>query len=354
MRYFIVHTTAKCFVEKYKSSISGGNFSYNLKNAGLFDITYSILPSNIYDYTEKLDIDGINIVYSNIRSKSKVSRILGCLVEQCKLFRIIKSNSSVWLYNICILNALLFLLLKLFKPTVKINVIVADFTPNEGINSLFLRLINKADGLITLSNSNLFHLNNHFILPGIVPIDESYHIVNSPIKRNFLLSGALNERIASTSMVMKAFQKLTNLELNITGRGIDADLITEFSNLSDNIKYHGVLSYEEFKTMLDDNVFVLSTRDPHYPENQCNFPSKVLEALLHNRIIISTIHYPQLEGLLYFEVPSDYDGFINAINEIAQLSDDKLLQYANQSEKVKKLFSPSAWQHCIKLIETNE
>ena len=66
MRYFITHTTPKQFIEKYKSSISGGNFSYNLKDADLFDITYSILPTNIFLIKEGYFFKFIVIIMKNI------------------------------------------------------------------------------------------------------------------------------------------------------------------------------------------------------------------------------------------------------------------------------------------------
>ena len=354
MRYFITHVTPKQFVEKYQSSISGGNFSYNLKDAGLFDVTYSILPTNIYRYAENLDIDDIHIVYSNIRSKYLFSRLIGCLVEQWSMYRIIKRNSTVWFYNITILNCLLFCLLKLFKRSVGIYVIEADFTPGSDLLTKFnLYLTNKSDGLITLSNSPLFTLKNLRVIPGIVPTNYSYTILESPLSRKFLLSGALNEWIASTSKVIKVFSALPQLQLEISGRASDSGRMLQCAKKLDNVKYYGVLGYDEFQDLLESCTFILSSRDPSYPENQCNFPSKVLEALLHNRIIISTIHYPQLDGIKYFVIPCDEKGMQQSIKEISLMNDDDLLDYANQGEKVKKMFGSAVWKKEIESLENN-
>lgn len=351
MRYFITHTTPRQYIEKYKSSIAGGNFSLNLKDAGLFDVTYSILPSNIYNYDEDKNIDDIRIVYSTIRSKSKASRLVGCLVEQWRMFRIVKSDSSVWLYNLCVLNFLLFILLKLFKRRTGVYIILADYTPGEGVNNFFLWLTNKADGLISLSNSTLFTVKNKKILPGIVPTDVRYPKIEKPVIRNFQLSGNLKERISSTTMVMEVFSEFPNIQLNISGREPEGTDILFFTEKCENINYYGVLPYEEFNAMLNNNSFVLSMRNPSFPENQCNFPSKVLEALLHNRIIISTIHYPQLDGVKYFVIPYGKDGMRNAFQEIAQKSDEELMKYANQGEYVKQMFSPEIWKRNMDELE---
>lgn len=354
MRYFIVHTSPKRYIEKYHTSISGGNFSYNLIESGIFDKIYSILPSNVSGYSDELEIDGFEIVYSKIRGKNFLSRILGCIIEQVKIFRRIGKGSSVWLYNICILNSVLYLLLRLFKPSVKIYTILADFTPGEKLNDRFLPLVNKSDGLITLSDSTLFTNTNRVVLPGIVPTDKVYSKISNPIKRNFLISGALREEISCISMLLEVFAEMPELELNISGRFPDHEKMKSYTDRYPNIKYHGVVSFDEFKELLDSNSFILSTRDPSFPENQCNFPSKILEALLHNRIIISTIHYVQLDGVNYFEVSSNKAEFKAAIRRIATMDDQTLLDYANQAELVKEMFSAKAWLDTINKLENKE
>lgn len=74
-----------------------------------------------------------------------------------------------------------------------------------------------------------------------------------------------------------------------------------------NIHYYGELSFNRYMDLLHKVSFLLSTRDPKEKGNQCNFPSKIIEGILHNRIIISTIKYKQLAGLKYFFVSSDED-----------------------------------------------
>lgn len=357
MRYFVIHTAPKSLIGKYNTSIAGGNFCINVLNTGIFDKTYSILPTNVYNYNDPLDIEGMEVVYSRVRSKSFITRVLGMFIEQVKLFFKIKRNSDVWLYNEEITTYLLHLLLLLFKPSVRVYILLADFTPGTRINNQMIKLINRAKGLITLSDSTLFKVKNKVIMPGLVPTDETYPFIPKPIKRNFLISGAIRERIASITLLMETFSKMPEYTLNISGKlnteaGIE-EKVKSYTSKYPNIIYHGVVSFADFKKLLDSNTFIFSTRDPSFPENQCNFPSKILEALLHNRVIISTIHYNQLEGIKYFEVPHDAEGFTNAIKNIVEMSDEELSEYCNQSELVMKSFSPEQWRNCVEKIEKN-
>lgn len=356
MRYFIIHTTPKSLIQKYNTSISGGNFTLNLVESRLFDKTYSLLPTNVYGYEDSLEMDGINIIYSKIRGVGKWSRGFASLLEQIRLFKKIKSHSSVWFYNLEVTSFLTYILLLCFKPRVRRYILLADFTPGQGINRILINLINKADGLITLSDSNLFTVRNKIIMPGFVPTDVDYPMINKPFTRNFLISGAIRERIASISILMESFSRHPNFTLNISGKlntekGI-GEKVNNYTSKFKNIHYYGVLSFDAFKELLNKNTFVLSTRDPSYPENQCNFPSKILEALLHNRIVISTIHYNQLKDIKYFKVPSDQEGFEKALVEIMNMTDDELAEYANQSSRVKNLFSAQKWSEIIQKIES--
>ena len=144
------------------------------------------------------------------------------------------------------------------------------------------------------------------------------------------------------------------LILNFISRAfptIDADL-NELTKDHQNITYHGQLAVNEYLKLLDEVTFQLSTRDPLHPDNMCNFPSKIIEALLHNRIVVSTIRYPQLGNVRCLDI--DADNMIDGLREIAKLSDLDLLRYANQSDIVKKQFSPLVWFETMTIIENNE
>lgn len=349
-RIFITHIAPKDRILEYKVSSAACNFSYNLIGGGIFDKTYSILPAYVTGKKEFTNDEGVEYVYSPLR-KNSILRRIAPIIENFRIFRKIKKESSVWLYNMSLLNVWLVLLLRWFKPSVKVNVIVLDFTPGEKHNDYFLKQINKCHGRILLANSPLFNKENSVVLPGVTPENGNDYPKVTEIKKEFLISGVLGENIAMISMLLEAFSKMPHLTLHITGVIDNDSKIKEYANKYPNIKYHGCVPYNEYLDILHSTPFQLSTRNPEFPENQCNFPSKIIEALLHNRIIVSTLHYEQLNGVKYFEVPANTNGFIKAIEHIAEFDKNDLLPYTNQSKAVQKKFNTTVWANTIYDIE---
>lgn len=334
----------------YKVSSAACNFSYNLISGGMFDKVYSILPSTVSGKKSFENSEGVEYIYSSLRNKDYLCK-LALIVENFTLFCKIKDGSSVWLYNLAKINIWLVILLRWFKPSVKINVIVLDFTPGTRRSKFFLKYINKCNGRILLANSSLFNKENSVILPGVTPSKDIDYPEIRELNKGFLISGALGENIAMMSMLLEAFSKMPSLTLHITGVTDDDSKIKEYSSIYKNIIYHGCVAYEDYLEILHKTPFLLSTRNPEFPENQCNFPSKIIEALLHNRIVISTLHYEQLDGIKYFEVPANLEGFIETLMNIAQMDREVLICYANQSNLVKELFNTDVWNKTIHKIE---
>ena len=139
--------------------------------------------------------------------------------------------------------------------------------------------------------------------------------------------------------------------LHVTGMIENDAWIKDYADKYPNIRYHGCVPYDEYLEILHSTPFLLSTRNPAFPENQCNFPSKIIEALLHNRIVVSTLHYDQLGGIRYLEVPSEETAFIDAIKQIVQKPGNELLFYANQSGEVKRMFSVEVWNRVMSELE---
>jgi len=154
-------------------------------------------------------------------------------------------------------------------------------------------------------------------------------------------------------MVLEAFSRMPELTLHITGF-LDDETVVERYKSCPNIHYHGKLDYEDYLMVFHQASFQLSTRDPNCAENQCNFPSKVMEALLHNRIVISTIDYPQLKGVSYIKIPSDVEGLQKSIRDIVEMPQEKLMVYANLSEVVRSNFCAAVWNNTMNQIEKNE
>lgn len=354
MRYFVTFVLPDEAVAKLKLSFAAANFSRNLIRGGCFDKVFSLMPANVRGELDETSEEGYEVLYSKWRRKGGLRGKLAILAEQWKVFGKIGKGDSVWFYNLNFLNGYLFMLLKLFKPRVKRNVIVLDFTPatsRKEQNHWFLKLINSSDGTICLAPSPLFTVKNSALLPGVVPDDgKRWPGVKEPVKE-FLISGVLHDNIAMLPTLLEVFSQLPELTLNITGTAPDSTLVESYTSRCPNIHYHGMVSYEEYLEILHRCPFQLSTRNPEAPENQCNFPSKIIEALLHNRIIVSTIHYPQLNGIRYFEVAPDVAGMTADLRRIASLPVADLLAAANQAEEVHKRFSTAVWRSTMERIE---
>ena len=349
-RIFVTHIVPKNLILKYHLSIAACNFSYNLIEGNLFDRVYSILPTFVKGEIEPFE----NLVYSKFRENRFLFR-LAPIAENLSLFYKIPRKASVWYYNCTILNAFLIVLLKLFKPNVRQNLIVLDYTPSrKPLERFFLWLANRMNGTIRLANSPLFTCRNSVCLPGVVP----FHVAEQPkittIAKTFLISGVLGDNIAMLPMLLEAFSKMPEMQLHITGKAPDMVLLNRYTQQCNNIIYHGLVEYEEYLRILHDTTFLLSTRNPAALENQCNFPSKIIEGLLHNRIIVSTIHYKQLDNIYYFEVPTTEDRFIKSLYQIIQMPQTELMKYANQAEKVIQRFNTDVWKTSMQKIEGYE
>jgi hypothetical protein len=343
-------------IARYGLSFAACNFSYNLISNCAFDKVYSSMPLYVNGEMSKEAFGDkrFELIYDKWRKVKGLRQKLATFKEQFTMFQQIPKDASVWFYNLNTLNALLFLMLKLFKQSVQLNVIVLDFTPVNrgfGLNQIYLKLINWAHGRICLANSELFKKENSLILPGVVPYSSEMRSEIKSTKKTFLLSGVLSEEISMLSTVLDTFSKLPEFELHITGIKGNELMLQQYANSYSNIHWHGQLPFNAYMELLHRITFQLSTRDINFPENQCNFPSKIIEALFHNRIIISTIHYPQIEGVKYFTVKPTKKEFHDGIKTIADLPDEKLLLYANQGNVVKQLFGVEVWNQAMTKIE---
>lgn len=355
-RFFFTHILPKDYIARYNLSFAACNFSFNLMSGNVFDHVISTLPVFVTGKIEDIKNPNFDLVYSSVRTYHGSIAKLATFVEQISVCRRIPPESNVWFYNLGYLNFLLFILLRLFKPSVKLFVIELDFVPPKNrwcLENLFLSLQNRADGMIKLATSQLFTCKNSECLAGVTPLDKPYAPKITKIEKSFLISGALYESVSNLPMLLNAFSKLSDCTLHITGSGFDETVIKDYCRKYPNIIYHGLLSYDKYLDLLHKVTFQLSTRQVDYPDNECNFPSKIIEALLHNRIVISTIDYIQIKDLRYFKVSSIPHCFEDCIKDICNMNETELLDYANQSNIVYEMFNPSKWREIMNKIESN-
>ena len=352
-RVFVTHILPQHIVAKYKLSFAACNFSRNLMSGGGFDKVYSIMPLFVSGKMEAFEDPDNELVYSRLRHYGGLAAKFAVFIEQFKVFKNINRNDNVWFYNVGVLNFLLILMLRIFKPRVGIFAIELDFTPPSRKlcdMSFYLYLLNHIDGVIKLADSPLFTCKNSVCLAGVTPDNRIEAPVIDQPKMEFLLSGVLTPDISSLPMVLDAFAHIPDCTLHVTGT-TDSTQLLEYVKKYPNIIYHGVVSFGDYMELLHRVTFQLSLRNPDWKDNKCNFPSKIIEALLHNRIIISTIHYPQIEGIKYIETERSVDGFIKTLHEITAMPNHVLMDYANQSALVKRKFGAKVWNGWMSNIE---
>ncbi len=352
MRLYICHICPKDKILDYGFSISASNFNFNLISGGGFDKILSIYPGFSTGDLKLLNEENIETVYCKWRKHRGLRQRLARFVEQISVFRKIPTGADVWFYNVTTLNILLISLLKVFRPSCKLYTILLDFAPDELFHKIALKLINRMSGRICLSTYSRFNSYNSICMPGVIGLTNNGSAPIKTIKKEFIISGALKENITMLSMLLDAFSEMPDLKLHISGVLIDhKEKLYEYSSKFPNIIYHGKLPFDEYNRLLESIPFSLNTRKPTALENQCNFPSKVIEALCHNRIIISTILYPQLNQLKYFHVSSDLDSFKSDIQRIANMPEEELLSYANQGAMVTELYNAERWFENMRKIE---
>jgi hypothetical protein len=352
-RIFITHIVPKDHIETLNVSAAANYFSYNLIDNNCFDIVYSLMPTNIE--LEVVDSSKVQYIQSNYFSKNRLSKFFNMLLNNIKLFKIIKKESNIWYYNLTHQTLLTFILIRFLRPSVKQYIIVLDFTPSDkkwSLQNFILNQINKADGLLSLTINKQLSQKNTIVIPGIVPIDLSIK-KQFKINKKFILSGILSKN-RCPELILKTFSKFPQYELIITGVIEDHILIDKYVNKYSNINYLGFLEYSEYLKVLEASTFSINSRDPSYKENDFNFPSKTVEHLKHNKIVISTMKYSELKDIKYFYVKPNISDFSKFLSELEKIDDNELLQlYANQSNVVTKLFGIDKWKKTFSLLENN-
>lgn len=356
MRIYVTHMCPKDRLMEYGLSLSASNFNYNLIAGQGFDKVYSIYPGFTKGYLDKKDDETFEAIYSKWRKKGRIKQRLARFIEQYQIFRLIPKKSKVWFYNVTSINVLTILLLKLFKPSCSLNIIELDYAPDETFHKLMLPLINSVNGRICLSTYEGFKKENSVCLPGVIPNGSSK---NNPkitnVTKDVLISGALKENITMLGMVLDAFAEMPDINLHISGVLIDfKEKVAKYSERYPNIHFYGKMPMDDYRKLLQRVPVSLNTRKPSAPENKCNFPSKVIEAFCNNRIVASTIHYPQLQGLKYFELGADKESFKKSIKAIFEIPEKELLTYANQGERSEQMYSAHRWLSIMDKIEKNE
>lgn len=275
---------------------------------------------------------------------------INSIIENIFVFKYVRKRpeNSVWLYNIIIPNILLFYLLK-FLTKKHVFVLLADYNPKRYpwiVRKLILTSLQQCDGIISLSGRCKVKGQQILNIPGIFPQKEMCRFSGKFYgNHKFLLSGTINKN-TGLNLALEAFKEVKSAELYISGAvgPNDLALIKQYEIKCHNIHYLGLFpTYSDYLNLLNEVDFVLSLRNPNEEVNLYNFPSKIIEALAHNKPIISTIEYMELRGINYFTCDYSVSALSKLIQDLLNMDVNKMKPYLDNYEQLSKRFSESAW-----------
>lgn len=182
--------------------------------------------------------------------------------------------------------------------------LLADYSPVKSYSGfagklysrIQLRAIRQFDYVIGLSERTQKYVTDKqkFIcMEGGIDTG-TYNFFSAPKKRTMpevtiMYSGTL-EPVTGIRLLIKAFERIeqTNVRLLISGKGSLAQEIEELARKNSRICFLGCSQYEEYLNKLQEADILVNPRDMRFPENENNFPSKIMEYLVTGKYIIST------------------------------------------------------------------
>lgn len=323
-------------------SVAANNFTYELLDGGLFDCAISLVPGNIRETFGSVE----SIDFYSLVGKSFVSRAMASLTLAVRVaFKVRKHK--IWFYNISKSNVALYLILRLIFRA-EVFVLLLDNNPGGVLD--FRRFVRikciSPHGVVSLRELNIH--SNSAVIPGIVSSMSSHR---NPENRVFLFSGILSENRLPKEL-FETFALRPNLKLYITGKVENLEMLEYFTSKYPNIVFLGYLNRADFRKLLSVVSFGLNFRDPLYLENDFNFPSKILEYLRENKIVISTIQYQELKGIKYIYIEPGSIRYNDFFDNVASSNFD-YMSYLNNEESVMGITAPFVWSNHLSIVEKN-
>lgn len=190
------------------------------------------------------------------------------------------------------------------KKKVKSIVVLADYSESISYSSFFRKVyawlqlwsMRRFDVVVGLSaniESKLKKKQQFVLMEG--GIDEKFynyfqykpHLEGEPI--TYMYSGLLS-KVTGVDLLLEAMKAVENdnCRLIITGKGELEDEVLRAASQDSRIIYKGHLTYEEYLEELQQADVLINPRNMELPENQNNFPSKIMDYLATGKPIIST------------------------------------------------------------------
>lgn len=348
MRAFVCNILPQKIIVEVGAPQASNNFCTCLIDGECFDKVCSIVPMSYFH--DEIDNTTMISYYHGNKKRSRFMKIVSLFVSNFRCAWNLRKSKFVWFYNICETHFLLYLLMRyvLFK---KVYVILLDHTPNENILSIrhyVPYLYKQCHGVISLSmRTNISNANMRF-KAGVISSDKIKQSIKETRDRlTYLFSGSISSH-AGFPLAFEVFSKMPNVELYISGHG---DIGNYDFDAYANIHYLGYLDYEDYIKLYDKVDVCLSLRDPSFPENNNNFPSKILEYFMYNKIVISTIEYPELIGFNYIKTDFSKHGLCHVINQLELKPKDDLVIFKDNQKALYNNFSVESWKLAFEEVE---
>lgn len=328
------------------------NMVKNMKEMGheIFQCSFIAVPMSVEARTfleKKAKIEENRVQYV-FKGKSLIASISEYYK---KVLEILNSVDIVICYNI--VYAWL-LLPYLSRGKRKKNIVVlADYSDSisyKGIISklyakLQLRSMRQFDTVVGLSAnicSKLKERQKFILMEG--GIDQAFYDVFSyQTKRNsspyILMYSGLLSQVTGLDLLLEVMRQegRQDIKLVITGKGPLEKEVRQAAMADIRICYKGHLTYEEYMEQLQNADVLINPRNMNIPENQNNFPSKIMEYLATGKAILSTrfVGWEKFEDNIFF-CNSDVQALKTGIEYVINNIDDKDGIYQMNREKAKQ------------------
>lgn len=290
---------------KYISS-AANRFQNNIisviqnKGVTVYGSSYLTTPyEDIFNEVERSrsDSEETGVIYTI----KKRSRLCTCIRFLWRTKHLLDLCDNVLVYNMDYVTWWVPIISKIKRK--KSFLLLADYSDETCYDSVLGKLyariqkcvIKKYDVVIGLSErvQRFVNMSQKFLLLEGGIDKEFYDFFDEPHysegKKTVMYSGLL-EKVTGVDNLLQAVREIEedNLEFVFTGKGTLAAAVEELALKDSRVKYYGSVPYDEYMALLKNADILVNPRNMDMPENQNNFPSKIMEYLATGNRIVST------------------------------------------------------------------